>query len=168
MLSQNHKNWNIVENKSPNPGFCKDYMVKQRLGEEKSRSLATSHNRIHLPCSNRCFFLASPGACRSTDTPALVVAGICNSVLCQEELRLIHDCALIFCDFPWRLCLCWHFSYMIPTDSSNACCIEWQIWVGWQRPLRPSSPAVNSAVLSDECCVWHGSFNEHKRRNTYT
>lgn len=124
-------------------------MVKQRLGEEKNSSLATSHNHIHWLCGNRCFFLASPCS-RNTDTPALLVAGICNSVLCQEELCLIHDYALIFCDFPWKLCLCWPFS-CLTSGLSNSCCTEWQDWVGSQRPQRPSSPTLHPAVLSDEC-----------------
>lgn len=142
MLSQNQKNWNIVETKSSNPDSWEAYMANQRFGEEKNRSLASWHNHGHWLCGNRCFFLASPGACRKTDTPALLVAGICNCVLYQEEFCLIHDYALIFCDFPW-MHLCWHFSYMTPADLSNACCIECQIWVGWQGPLRPSSPTVN-------------------------
>lgn len=128
----------------------------------KKRSLVTSHNHIHWLCGNRFFFLASPGAYRNTDTSVLLVAGICNCVLYQEELCLTH--ALIFCDFPW-ICLCWHFSYMTPADLSNASCIEWKNWVGWQRPQRPSSPAVNPAVLSEECHEWHGSSNVHKWRN---
>lgn len=155
-----------MENKGPNPGFWKAYLVKQRFGEEKNRSLAASHNHVHWLCGNRCFLLASAGACWNTDTPALLVAGICNCVLCQEELCLIHDCAHLLW-FPLN-------TSALTLQLHGSCWLEQCLLhrmaelVGWQRPQRPSSPSINPAVLGDECHAWRGSFNDHKRRNKYT
>lgn len=57
-MSQNHKNWNITENKSSNPDFWEAYMVKQRLGEEKvfgplTQSYPLAMDMILFPCISR-------------------------------------------------------------------------------------------------------------------